>query len=109
MLACKKDVQQNSKRIHIGCRSDGASSHLLRCGICRSERRALFSRQLCRSTFMPFPFEQLGDAKIQKLYLSPLSNKHVRRFYVAMDDQVGVCMRHSTEHIEEERHSRIDI
>jgi hypothetical protein len=90
MPAGQQHVQQDAQRIHIGRRRDCTAGDLFGRGKLRREGDAGFARQLrCRGD-APFVLQQFGDAEVQQLYLTANVDEHIRRFDIAMDDQVGM-------------------
>jgi hypothetical protein len=58
---------------------------------------------------LPATFEQLGNSKVEKLHLTIRSHQYVRRLQVTVDGQVGMCMRHGRQGIEEQPDARSDV
>src|SRR5215475_10764922 len=101
MLPGQEHVQQHAEPINVTCGCNRATRNLLRRRILRGKCRPSFPRQQGRRSSLSFTFQQLGNAKIQKLYLATLADKDVRRLNVAMHDEVGVCVSDRRQHVEE--------
>jgi hypothetical protein len=106
MLSCQQRVQQYAQCINIGCCGDCASCHLLGRSELGSQGPAPFDRGHRRVTWSSVIRKQLGDAKVQQLYFAVGPDQNVGWFNVAMDNQVGMGVGHSAEHINEQTDAR---
>src|SRR5438477_11268729 len=100
MLSGQEQIEQYTQRVHIRCRGNRAARHLFRSCKQRSQRSSTFLSEQCRCC-RSFTREQFGDAEIQQLYLSIVSDEHVGGLEVAMNDQIGMGQGDSASHIEE--------
>ncbi len=104
MLTAQQLVEQDAQRVDVGGRGNRAAGHLLGRRVARRQHRAALLRQPRRVLVV----HQLRDAEIQELHRPGMVNQHIRRFQIAMHDQVGVRVRHRRQHIEEQAHAARD-
>ena len=91
-MACQQFVKQNAERIDIARRGDLIAAHLLRAGVFRRQQMQPRSRQRAGGVDC-FGSEQFGDAEIEQFDDSVFGNEDVRRFEVAVDDQMLMRVR----------------
>ena len=53
--------------------------------------------------------QQLRDAEIKQFYFAIGSNQHVRRFNIAMYDQVQMSVRDGSEYLQKEADARLNV
>jgi hypothetical protein len=98
-------MQKDAQLIDIRCRRQGFAENLLRRRIARCQSDFLDTRQL-RSLFECYlGTDQFGDSKVEQFDDALGGHQYIRRFDVAMDDQVRMGMRNGTQHIHEKLHS----
>ena len=113
MLAAQQDVEKHSQRKYVRRCCNRPARDLLWCGVLRRQRRATLSREGAHSSArgrvpLGIPLEQLGDAEVEQLDLSVSAHQYVGRLDVAVDDQIGVCVRDHVQHIEEQPQAGFD-
>nr|WP_174839751.1 hypothetical protein [Solimonas terrae] len=89
--AAEQPVQQHAERVDIGDDGDRGTAHLLGCGVLRRHRPAAEARQFGLGPGAGFVLDEFGNAEVEQLRLAVRCHENVRRFDVAMHDQV--CMR----------------
>ena len=89
MFPSQQQIQQHPKCIHVGCGCNGTAGHLLGCCKLWGQGTPLL-RKLRRCSGISLTREQFGDAEIQQLYLSIVSDEDVGGLEIAMNDQIGV-------------------
>src|SRR5215469_15954904 len=109
MIAGEEQIQQHTKCINVRSRRDRATSHLLGRGKLWRQSSPTFKREQCCSSGTVLLAEQLGNAEIQQLHLPVVSDEHIGRFDVAVDDQIGMSLGDGTEHVEEKLDTAIDV
>ncbi len=61
------------------------------------------------SPVCPSDLQKLGDSKVEKLRLAIRSHQYVRRLQVTMHNEIGMCLFHGVQCIEEQPDTRSDI
>ena len=107
MPAGEQKVEDDAEGVDIGRGRDGAAGQLFRRRILGRERP-----RVARVSSVASPassrLEQLRDAEVEQLHLSVAVDEDVRRLEIAMDDQVGVRVGHSRQHVEKHTYPRLD-
>ena len=106
MAAREQQVQQHAERVDVGRRRHLAAVHLLGRGVRRRQHGIALPCE--RLNTIALRFEQVGDAEVEQLHLPVSRDEHVRRFQVAVHDEVGVRVRDRREHVEEQIHAAVD-
>ena len=106
MFAAQQQVQQQAERIHVGGGGNGFTQELLGRRILRRESDGAGTRQLCRLRIV---VNEFCDAKIQQLHRAVGLYEYIRRFDVAVNDQIAVGMRDGAQNVLEQAYSRPDI
>ena len=75
----------------------------------RRQRAARVARELGGVAQRRLVFEELGDSEIQQLDVAAFPDQHVRRFEVAVNDQIRVRLRDCGEYFEKQAQARTDI
>ncbi len=101
MSAAQQDVQHHAEGVDVGGGRDGFAEKQLGRGVLGREGAAALLGQGARSTKAAV-VEQLGDPEVEQFDGAVGGHHHVRRFDVAMDDQVGVGAGHGIEHRQEQ-------
>ena len=89
MSSRQQQVEQHSQRVHIGGRRDGPACYLLGRRKLWGQGASAFDRQQRRRRRFRIVAEELSNAKVQQLYAAVVSDEHVRRLDVAVDDQIS--------------------
>ena len=109
VLSAEQHVEQDAERVHVGGDRHRLAEELLGRGVLRRQGTPAFARELGRLARRSAFLEQLGDAEVEQLDAAVLCDQDVGRLDVAMDDEVGVRVRHRGEDVEEEPHPRRDV
>ncbi|OPZ08886.1 MAG: hypothetical protein BWZ07_03087 [Alphaproteobacteria bacterium ADurb.BinA280] len=99
----QKLMQQDAKRIDVGCRGDHAAGVLL--GSCIARRQ----RDIGTARGALFLIQQLGNAEIQQLGISARVYQNVRRLDVAMDNECAMGGIHSMADGDKQAQSRAQV
>ncbi len=113
MAPAEQHVEQDAERVDVGGCRHRCADELLRGGILRRECAAHLARQcLGLGTARGIPLGgrigQLRDAEVEQLHLAVDAHQDVGRLDVAVDDEVGVGVRHAVEDIEEQAQPGLD-
>src|SRR6266851_9557014 len=105
MLPGEQQVKQNAEGVDVGGGADWTAGDLLRGGVCERQRSFAFARERHRRVV----FQQLGNSKVEQLDLTIAGDEHVGRLDVAVDNQVGMRVRHRRQHIDKQPEARVDV
>src|SRR6202158_1537905 len=104
MLPGEQQIKQNAQGVDVGGGADWTAGDLLRGGVCERQRSFAFARERHRVVF-----QQLGNSKVEQLDLTIAGDEHVGRLDVAVDNQVGMRVRHRRRHIDKQPEARVDV
>ena len=108
MLSREQNVEQHTQRVDIRGGGHCSAADLLRCGISRCEGPAPLECHGRRLARVVVP-EQLGNPEVQQLHVAVCTHEHVRRLDIAVDDAVGMCVRHGAENVEKQFDARAHV
>ena len=74
-----------------------------------SESRTAFVREQGCGTRLAFALQEFGNPEVQQLDFTAGGDQHVRRFDVAMDNQIRMGVRHCGQHIQKQANARLQI
>ena len=113
MLTAQQHVQEHAESVDIRRSRHGATRQLLWCRVLGRHRPPDLARH--RTAFRRVSvvsvrtwFDQLGDAEVEQLHVPIHADEHVGRLDVAVNDQIGVCMRNGFQHVQKKTKARLD-
>ncbi len=109
MLTGEQLVEQNTEGVNVGSGGDRTTGDLLGRRVGEGERALAFAGEDRCHDRRRTVFEQLGDSEVEQLHPTIVADEDVRRLDVAVDDQVGVGVRHRRQHLQEQLDSRLEV
>jgi hypothetical protein len=102
MLTGQQLVQQHAERVHVGRGGNRSAGDLLGSGVLRRHRRAVLARQQASIRSCSASSNSFAMLKSSSLTCPLAVDQDVRRLQIAMNDQVGVRVRHRRLHVEKQ-------
>src|ERR1041384_184000 len=102
MLSGEKQIEKKAESIDVGCGGDNSASDLLWSSELRSECAGPFGREMSSYRDVGLFRKQFGDAEIEQLDLTGITDQNVRWFDVTVDNQICVSTRNGTQNVEKE-------
>ena len=107
MPSSEQQVEQHAQRINIRGYGDGLALQLLGSSVLGRQRGSTDGKG-CLLFRVVLGLDQLGYSEVQQLYVAVLTHQHVRRFEVAMHNQVGVGRCHRIEYLKKKVDARVE-
>ena len=109
MLARQQHVEQHAQGINIGSSRDWLAGELLWRSVLGSKGRTGFAREQGCGTHLAFALQEFGNPEVQQLDFTAGGDQHVRRFDIAMDNQIRMGVRHCGQHIQKQANACIEV